>query len=138
MSFRATDNLRHYLSTAQLPQMALGPGAPALPPHGHKSHRNRLSVTVDPHRQLRSAYKLQENAHHSNVRDGASQTYVLLLGQFSNLVAVVLERHLPKGGNLLAVPDADAKTGERLTVPAQNLLGIQPGNAMRRPDDVNQ
>lgn len=72
MSFRATDNLRYYISVAQLPQMTLGPDAPPLPPHRHKSYRNRLPVAVEPRRQLKSAFKLQRKAHHGNVKDGAS------------------------------------------------------------------
>lgn len=79
MSFRATDNLRYYISAAQLPQMTLGPDAPPLPPHRHASYCNRLPVDVESRRQLRRAFKLQSKAYHDNVKDGASQITVLFL-----------------------------------------------------------
>lgn len=66
MAWRGTDNLRFYLGKAVLPQMPLGVGAPEIPPEGHKSHHNTLTVRPEPYRKLQSIYQLQDR-HFDNL-----------------------------------------------------------------------
>lgn len=62
-----TDHLRWYSSQAELPEMLLGDGAPEIPPEGHKSHLNRLSVIPAPYRRLESMHTLTHPGWDYNV-----------------------------------------------------------------------
>lgn len=62
-----TDHLRWYSSQAELPEMLLGDGTPEMPPEGHKSHRNRLSVIPAPYRRLESMHTLTHPSWDFNV-----------------------------------------------------------------------
>ncbi|KAH9842813.1 uncharacterized protein C8Q71DRAFT_734682 [Rhodofomes roseus] len=58
MSVDPLDKLRVYLSQVILPPMKLAPKAPALPPSGHHSHKNVLSVTPQHYRVLEKMYQI--------------------------------------------------------------------------------
>lgn len=60
MASGISDNLSYYLSQAVLPEMKNGVDAPAIPPEGHKSHRNNLTVRPEPYRKLQSIYQIKE------------------------------------------------------------------------------
>lgn len=61
LSVEPLDRLRAYLSQAILPPMKLSPKAPPLPPAGHHSHKNSLSVVPKQYRLLEKMYII-ENA----------------------------------------------------------------------------
>lgn len=54
MTWWGIDDLRGYMKDAVLPELKYGGGALALPPSGHKSHRNTLSTRFRKERHLTS------------------------------------------------------------------------------------
>ncbi|KZT68991.1 hypothetical protein DAEQUDRAFT_670205 [Daedalea quercina L-15889] len=68
MSVEPLDRLRAYLSQATLPPMKLAPKAPQLPPTGHHSHKNNLSMTPQHYRLLEKMYQIEPSTFKSNVK----------------------------------------------------------------------
>jgi hypothetical protein len=59
MAWHGTDHRRFYLVRAVLPEMTHGAYAPSMPPVGHKSHLNSLSVRPERYRKLESMKRLK-------------------------------------------------------------------------------
>ncbi|PSR74908.1 hypothetical protein PHLCEN_2v9442 [Hermanssonia centrifuga] len=56
-----TKDLRRYMQLTALPAMIAGPGAPPMPPRGHTTHRNNLSVRAEDWRRLESMLALNRH-----------------------------------------------------------------------------
>lgn len=71
MSVEPLDRLRAYLSQVVLPPMKLSPKAPQLPPSGHHSHKNTLSVVPQQYRLLEKMYFIDSGDLWPFLRAGA-------------------------------------------------------------------
>ena len=71
LSVEPLDRLRAYLSQAVLPPMKLSPKAPQLPPPGHHSHKNTLSVVPQQYRLLEKMYVIENADFWYNLRTSA-------------------------------------------------------------------
>ena len=60
MAWWGIDDLRGYMKDAVLPELKYGGEALALPPSGHKSHRNTLSTRFRKERHLTSIQCLDD------------------------------------------------------------------------------
>ncbi|TRM59362.1 hypothetical protein BD626DRAFT_508096 [Schizophyllum amplum] len=114
---RVMDNIRLYLSDAQLPDLVLDASAPtALPPTGHKSHRNALSVRGERYRLLEHIRAFTEE-------------------EFVDMVFHWNDTHIPSES--IFQEDHDYINGESPTVPAPSFANI--GHApLRRPSDLTR
>ncbi|KAL1743952.1 hypothetical protein HDZ31DRAFT_83060 [Schizophyllum fasciatum] len=112
---RVMDNLRLYLRDAQLPDLVLDASAPtALPPSGHKTHRNALSVRGERYRLL------------EHIRE---------IDDFVESVTKWIETYIPEES--IHLDDHDYINGESPTVPAPSFdrIGHAP---LRRPSDLTR
>ncbi|KAJ7057040.1 hypothetical protein C8F01DRAFT_341600 [Mycena amicta] len=116
MTTRGTDNLRGYLRQAILPPMKNDATAPPMPPPGHKSHLNHLSVRPQTWRRLESIYSFSA---------------------FSMADAVVrwIDTYIPNTS--LGVEDCDSATGEKLTIPCPPVFSV-PFHDERRPTNLRR
>ncbi|KAI4527845.1 hypothetical protein K523DRAFT_320698 [Schizophyllum commune Tattone D] len=115
---RVMDNLRLYIRDAQLPDLVLDASAPptALPPSGHKTHRNALSVRGERYRLL----------EHINGID--MEEFVAMVSQWN-------DEYMPAEST--GMEDHDYINGESPTVPAPSFTHI--GHApLRRPSDLTR
>lgn len=72
LSVEPLDSLRAYLAEAILPPMKLSPKAQAqMPPSGHHSHKNTLSVVPKQYRLLEKMYNIQYEDFWPQLRQGA-------------------------------------------------------------------
>ena len=79
----AHHNLRHYVSTAIIPDMELASTAPSVPEAGSKSHANHLKVQHEWHRVLESMERIDDfkvlvrDCMSAYIHIAIHQTYVL-------------------------------------------------------------
>ncbi|KAF8894591.1 hypothetical protein BD779DRAFT_850470 [Infundibulicybe gibba] len=116
MSYHATDNLRCYLREAVLPAMLLDPAAPQLPPPGHKSHHNILSVRPESWRRLENMFSVRE-------------------ASIDQMITAWIDTHIPEES--LGDEDTDCITGEMFTIPCPPLFDV-PIHHERRPTDIRR
>lgn len=65
----ASQNLYAYLSQATLRPMKLARSAPPLPPRGHKSHLNKLSIMMRNYRTLETIHKIRNEVFSGDALD---------------------------------------------------------------------
>ncbi|KAH9951323.1 hypothetical protein B0H21DRAFT_718505 [Amylocystis lapponica] len=99
----ATQNLRRYISLATLPTMPLGRHAPEMPPEGHKSHRNTLSVIPQGYRRLETMHLIDDP-------------------YFIEDMTAFLNHYIPSAS--LDAPNADPQSGEQITVPCSPYYNL--------------
>ncbi|KAF7304857.1 Microtubule associated protein [Mycena kentingensis (nom. inval.)] len=116
MTSRGTDNLRGYLREAALPPMRNDAAAPKMPPPGHKSHLNHLTVRPQAWRRLESIYPFQNIS-------------------MPEVVMKWVDTHVPQTS--LGVEDFDSATGEKLTIPCPPVYNI-PLRDERRPTNIQR
>ncbi|KAI0928796.1 hypothetical protein AcW2_004685 [Taiwanofungus camphoratus] len=116
LSSPATKNLRWYLSQATLPTMSLNVSAPPMPPLGHKSHENTLSVIPNEYRVLEVMHCIKDPF-------------------FTETVLEFLDDHVPS--HPLDADNEDESTGEAISIPCYPQYNItrkslgKPANAAR-------
>ncbi|KIY64924.1 hypothetical protein CYLTODRAFT_81489 [Cylindrobasidium torrendii FP15055 ss-10] len=99
---RATQRLYVYLTTAQLPALKTGAGAPEPPPIGHKSHLNHLRILND---RPRTATEVQN-----------------FFGALDMATPWIRNKFDVRD---MEIPDEDEDTGESLTLPScSNIFDI--------------
>ncbi|KAH7916061.1 hypothetical protein BJ138DRAFT_1076251 [Hygrophoropsis aurantiaca] len=109
MSSRATDNLRHYIRNAHLPEMRMAHTAFSNPPD--------LLLSTQPSRCR-------------NFMD----VYTLNSFKFNKYVAVWSEKHIPNAS--LGVGDIDKLTGEYFSIPCLPQISV-PLLPLLRPDNID-
>jgi len=134
MARRGSDNLRYYLSHAVLPQMIPGVGAPEIPPEGHKSHRNTLSVRPESYRKLQSIYQLKDRDFHTLMLKCESKISLLVSNMCLSVRALGIDCYIPF--EPFGVEDEDETTGERLSVPASACCDVPP-MPLNRPSEIS-
>ncbi|KAJ3543369.1 hypothetical protein NM688_g5862 [Phlebia brevispora] len=110
-------NLRVYIALAALPEMKLGPGAPAMPEPGHRSHKNALSVRPKRGRKLNGITLAESDP-------------------VDNAIYDFMRCHMPT--RPLDVAEPDTATGEGLTVPCSDQSFYVPPKVLGQPSDLNR
>lgn len=138
-TWRGTDNLRLYISQAVLPQMLLGPDAPPVPPDGHKSHRNHLTVRLESYRNLENIYQMLDNVFRKIVLDCEYLEcciYACVTSTYLDIFTCLgIDDHVPS--EPLGIDDEDEETGERLSIPSPMCCNIPP-LPLTRPSEISR
>ncbi|KAH9934790.1 uncharacterized protein B0H18DRAFT_487913 [Fomitopsis serialis] len=114
LSIEPLDKLRAYLSQATLPPMKLASRAPPLPPSGHHSHRNVLSITPQQYRVLEKMYQIEFPSFRSSMKE-------------------VLDMHAAQEG----LQTRDREDVEHVTIPCPPTFQVAV-NPPRKPANLEQ
>ncbi|KAF5391435.1 hypothetical protein D9757_001914 [Collybiopsis confluens] len=114
---RGTDNLKCYVREAVLPRMINDRFAPPMPPDGHKSHLNNLTVRPESWRRLENIYSLANYG-------------------LEEIITAWIDVYLPEDS--MGLDDMDVDSGETLSIPCPGTDFDIAYREERRPSDISR